>query len=172
VNNSMRDSQLGDQRYHAILRVLHWLVLLAVVVAVVSIELQDMYAKGTPGRLFLRATHYAAGCSVLFLMTLRLAARCLLPSPAAVPGAPWMQKSAHLAHVALYALMFAMPILGIASVLLGGRPIDLFGFMWTPPFDMNRLISRSLKIFMRQVQPWCMSWSDCMPLQRSGISLS
>jgi cytochrome b561 len=145
VNHSIDSSVISDQRYNAVLRALHWLVLLAVVVAVLAIELQDMYAKGTPGRLFMRTTHYAAGCSVLVLMTIRLLARSVLPAPAAVAGAPWMQKSAHLAHIALYALMIAMPILGISSVLLAGKPIDLYGFVLVPPFQMDQALSRSLK---------------------------
>lgn len=145
MNHPNDSSVLSDQRYNAVLRALHWLVLLAVVLAVLAIELQDMYAKGTPGRLFMRTTHYAAGCSVLVLMTIRLFARSVLPALAAVPGARWMQKSAHLAHIALYALMFAMPILGMTSVLLAGKPIDLYGFVLIPPFQMDQALSRSLK---------------------------
>ena len=77
MKNSMNSSLASDQRYNAVLRTLHWLVLLAVVLAVLTIQLQDIYAKGTPGRLFLRASHYAAGFSVLVLMTLRLLTRAL-----------------------------------------------------------------------------------------------
>jgi len=147
VKNSMSGVVIDDQRYNAVLRALHWLVFLAVVVAILTIELQDVYAKGTPGRLFMRTTHYAAGCSVLILMTVRLLARGMLRAPAPLPGAVWIQRSARLAHLALYCLMFAMPLLGIASVLLAGRPIDLYGFVLTPPFQMDRALSKSLKNF-------------------------
>lgn len=56
-----------------------------------------------------------------------------------------MQLSAKFAHVALYGLMLAMPILGITSVMLGGKPIDIYGLVITSPFEMNRALSRSLK---------------------------
>ncbi len=145
MKNSMNSSLASDQRYNAVLRTLHWLVLLAVVLAVLTIELQDIYAKGTPGRLFLRTSHYAAGFSVLVLMTLRLLTRGLSHAPAPVPGARWMQTSARLTHLALYGLMIAMPILGIASVLLAGKPVDLYGFVLVPPFGADAVLSRSLK---------------------------
>jgi cytochrome b561 len=138
-------SLASEQRYSGIIRSLHWLVLLAVVLAVLTIELQDIYAKGTPGRLFLRTTHYAAGFSVLILMTIRLFTRSVLSAPAPIHGAPWMQKSAQLTHLALYGLMIAMPLVGMALVLLAGKPIDLYGFVLVPPFAMNRDLSHTLK---------------------------
>ena len=144
---SMNTVSSVDQRYNAVLRSLHWLVFLAVVLAVLTIELQDVYAKGTPGRLLMRTTHYVAGFSVLMLMTLRLLARALLSTPAAVPGANWMQVSARLGHLGLYVLMLAMPLLGIASVLLAGKPIDIYGFVLTPPVQMDRALSKSFKNF-------------------------
>ncbi len=145
MKNSINGSLSSEQRYNAVLRVLHWLVFLAVVMAVVTIELHETYPKGTPGRLFFRTTHFVAGFSVLVLMTIRLLARSLVKAPAPVPGAPWMQKSAHLIHYALYALMLAMPIFGIASVLLAGIPVDIYGFVLVPPFEMDRALSLSLK---------------------------
>ena len=145
MKNSISGSFINEQRYNGVIRTLHWLVFLAVVLAVLTIELQDMYAKGTPGRLFLRTTHYAAGFSVLVLMTIRLLARSVLTAAAPIPGAPWMQKSAHLTHLALYGLIIAMPVFGIATVLLAGRPIDLYGFVLVSPFAMDKSLSSSLK---------------------------
>ncbi len=145
MKNSMYSTLASNQRYNGVLRALHWLVFLVVVLTVLTIELQDIYAKGTPGRLFLRTTHYALGFTVLILMTVRLFTRSLLRAPAPVPGAPWMQTSARLAHLVLYGLMIAMPILGIASVMLAGKPIDLYGFVLVPPFGADRALSRSLK---------------------------
>lgn len=145
LKNSINANASVDQRYNVALRSLHWLVFLAVVVAVLTIELEDVYAKGTPGRVLMRTTHYVAGFSVLILMTMRLLARTLLTAPSAVPGPNWMQLSARFAHLALYGLMFAMPILGIASVLLAGKPIDIYGFVLTPPFQMDRAISKTFK---------------------------
>lgn len=134
-----------DVRYNAVLRVLHWLVLFLVLAAIVTIEFQDVFPKGSAGRVFMRSSHYVAGFLVLVLMTMRLCARLVLPAPPPVTGANWMQLSAKFAHVALYGLMLAMPILGITSVMLGGKPIDIYGLVITSPFEMNRALSRSLK---------------------------
>jgi cytochrome b561 len=41
--------------------------------------------------------------------------------------------------------MLAMPIVGIASVLLSGKPIDIYGYVLVSPFEMNTGLSRSLK---------------------------
>jgi cytochrome b561 len=145
VNKPDQLSLSSNARYATSLRVLHWLVFLAAALAILTIELQDLYAKGTPGRLFMRTTHYAAGFSVLVLMTVRLLTRFSVDAPAPVPGAPWSQISARLAHLALYGLMLAMPIVGIASVLLAGKPIDIYGYVLVSPFEMNTILSRSLK---------------------------
>lgn len=145
MNKSNQIFSVSDVRYSLMLRTLHWLVLLAALAAILTIELQDFYAKGTPGRLFMRSTHYAAGLTVLVLMTVRVFARMVLPAPAPVPGSTWIQTSARLAHLALYGLMLAMPILGIASVLLAGKPIVMYGFTFVSPFEMNTALSRSLK---------------------------
>ena len=145
MKNSASGTLSSDQRYNGLIRVLHWLVLLAVVLAILTMEFEDIYAKGTPGRLFIRSTHYAAGFSVLVLMTIRLLARSVLSAPSPVPGTPWMQKIAHLTHLALYGLIIAMPIFGIASVLLAGRPIDLYDFIMVSPFAMDRGLSSFFK---------------------------
>lgn len=145
MNKSNQVSFSHDERYNGALRVLHWLVFLAVVLAILTIELQDIYAKGTPGRLFMRTTHYVAGFSVLVLMTIRIFTRVVVSTPAPVPGAAWIQISARLAHLALYGLILAMPLVGIAAVMLAGKPIDLYGFTLVSPFEMNSSLSRSLK---------------------------
>jgi len=145
MKNSASSSLSSDQRYNGLIRVLHWLVLLAVVLAILTMEFEDIYAKGTPGRLFLRATHYAAGFSVLVLMTIRVLARNMLSAPSPVPGSPSMQKIAHLTHLALYGLIIAMPIFGLASVLLSGKPIDLYGFILVSPFATDRTLSSAFK---------------------------
>ena len=145
MNMSSSGSLSSDQRYNGLIRALHWLVLLGVIVALLTMEFEDIYAKGTPGRLFLRSTHYVAGFSVLILMTIRLLARSMLSAPSPVPGSPWMQKIAHLTHLALYGLIIAMPIFGLATVLLAGRPIDLYGFVLVSPFAMDRALSSALK---------------------------
>lgn len=134
-----------NDRYSTILRALHWLVLLAVVVAVASILTEDIFPKGSAGRIFLRSTHYLAGVTVLILMTFRIFARSLSSAPTALPGAPWMQKSASAMHVFLYALMLAMPITGLGIVLLSGKPIDIYGLGFLSPFEANRALSRTIK---------------------------
>lgn len=136
---------MSADKYPAILRYVHWLVLLAVVLAVAAIQVQDLFPRGSTGRLFMRSSHYAAGVAVLVLMTLRVFLRAWLPATAPVPGAAWMQRSAQLTHLVLYILMLAMPVLGIATVLYAGKPIAFYGLDLYSPLQENQPLSRLLK---------------------------
>ena len=117
----------SDLKYSRPLRALHWLVDLAVLIAVAAIEVLDFFPKGSAGRAALFMLHQTAGLSVLALMVLRLLARVATQAPPPVPGTPLIQLAARLTHGALYALMVGMPLLGLLALAWGGKPIQPFG---------------------------------------------
>ena len=117
----------SELKYSSTMRALHWLVVLAVLIAVVAIEIMDFFPKGSAERATLFIVHQTAGLSVLALMVLRLLARVATQAPPPVPGTPLVQLAARLTHGALYVLMVGMPVLGLLALAWGGKPIQPFG---------------------------------------------
>ena len=117
----------SELKYSFTMRALHWLVALAVLIAVVAIEIMDFFPKGSAERATLFIVHQTAGLSVLALMVLRLLARVATQAPPPVPGTPLVQLAARLTHGALYVLMVGMPVLGLLALAWGGKPIQPFG---------------------------------------------
>jgi len=108
---------------------LHWLVLVLIVGVYASIELRELFPKGSDTREALKVLHYSLGLCVLVLAAVRIAVRGLAgPAPAIVPApARWESATAGAMHVALYALMFGMPLLGWAMLGAAGHAVTLFG---------------------------------------------
>lgn len=93
----------------------------------------------------LRSSHYLAGLLVLLMMTARFFIRVSTEAPNPVAGAPWIQTGAHLAHIGLYGLMLAMPLVGLGSVLFSGKPLIIYDFSMISPFEPDLTLSRALK---------------------------
>lgn len=93
---------------------LHWLTALAVVVAYV------ISGDPTQGKsaldVLVGQTHVATGLLIATLVVMRLPMRFLLNAPPPVAASAWQQKTATLVHVALYALLFVVPLAGWAAL--------------------------------------------------------
>jgi cytochrome b561 len=84
--------------------------------------------------LTLVSIHKPLGIAILVLALLRLVLRLRRgapPLPANLPEP--MKLAARLSHVVLYALMFAMPLLGWAMLSAEGFPVILFDGLRLPP---------------------------------------
>jgi cytochrome b561 len=113
-------------------RFFHWLTALLMAlqftVAVWMPEVDDMDRP-----VGLVDWHISLGVLILIVVVLRLVWRALSPSPAAETGGPiYLQWLAALAHVALYAMMVALPVLGWANASARGWPVTLFGAIQLP----------------------------------------
>ncbi|WP_296228877.1 cytochrome b [Ralstonia sp. UBA689] len=128
----------SEPKYSLVMRSLHWLVFLAVTIAVAAIEILDFFPKGSATRAAVFMVHQTAGLSVLALMVLRLLARWATQAPAPVPGPLLLQRAARLTHGALYVLMVSMPILGLLALAWAGKPIQPFGLNWTLPLAQDK----------------------------------
>lgn len=110
-------------------RAFHWLSAIAVVAAIAFIELKGFFPKGTPLRDAMKLAHFQAGLIVLLLVLPRLMWRFTQHVPDITPKpdrrVEWLS---HLAHWALYALMIALPVLGIVALQNFGREIHFLGF--------------------------------------------
>lgn len=112
-------------------RLLHWsmavliLAMLLIGVAMVT-SLADYHV--------LVSLHRPLGILILVLALLRLANRwrhAPPPLPADLPL--WQRRAAHASHVALYALMLAMPLVGWAMLSAARYPVALAGPLVLPP---------------------------------------
>jgi cytochrome b561 len=117
---------------------LHW-VLGAALIATFALGLYMADLPFSPQRLQLYSWHKWAGVVLLVLAFVRLFWRLTHRPPdlpleieAAMPG--WQRWAHRATHVGLYALFFAVPLLGWAFSSAAGFPVVLFGVVPLPDF--------------------------------------
>ncbi|WP_431859064.1 cytochrome b [Azospirillum sp.] len=118
-------------RYDLGMQALHWATALAIVGAFVLIQVVEGLPKGD-SRTFMMGLHKSFGVTALALVLVRVAWRHVSPPPALPPMAPWIETTSRFGHVALYALMVAVPVVGMVMSWSGGRPIAVFGLFTLP----------------------------------------
>jgi len=120
-------------RYGAVAQTLHWatavLVLAAFIYGPGGSE-QRVYA---PARDFDRQVHETLGLSVLTLVAIRLAWRMVDARPDPPEVTRWMGVVAGVVRVALYVLLFGVPLTAITGAWLEGHPITLLAGIEIPP---------------------------------------
>lgn len=117
---------------------LHWLMLLLLAAVYASMELRGIFPKGSDPREAMKTWHYMLGLSVFVLVWIRLVARLMYATPAIQPIPPqWQVYFAQAMHIALYALMIAMPLIGWILLSAEGKPIPFFGL------ELPALVSES-----------------------------
>ena len=126
----------GAARYSSVAIGLHWLLALAITGAFVV----GMYMAGlpfSPQKLKLVNWHKWAGITILGLSALRLLWRLThrppeLPARVQATMPTWQRAAHHGTHVLLYALFFAVPLIGWAYSSAAGFPVVLFGVLPLP----------------------------------------
>ncbi|MCA1325245.1 cytochrome b [Herbaspirillum sp. alder98] len=114
---------------------LHWLIAV-LIIAAFGLGLTMVNIPGlTPTKLKYFSWHKWVGVTVLALACLRLLWRLTHQAPAYPAHMPtWQQAVAHWMHVALYALMFAIPVSGYVYSLSAGVPVVYLGIVPLPVF--------------------------------------
>ncbi len=113
-------------RYSPGLRRLHWLMALLVALVYVFVEQRGIFARGTPERAAMLQAHFWLGLSVLTLVAWQLLLRRRHGAPAITPALPaWQAWPAKLLHLALYAFLLAMPVLGVLTAWADGKQLLL-----------------------------------------------
>ena len=149
IKNHLSESAQAS-RYSTVAIVLHWLLGLSIfAMFAIGIYMSDL--PFSPLRLKLYNYHKWAGITFLILSVLRLLWR-LLNRPPALPKAvedampTWQTKIYHATHYALYALFFAVPLIGWAYSSAAGFPIVLFGVLPLPDFmAVDKEFSKQIK---------------------------
>ncbi|MBK6324264.1 cytochrome b [Candidatus Aalborgicola defluviihabitans] len=132
------NTDIASRRYNGFSMLLHWILALALVgMFTMGLYMADL--PFSPQRLKLYNWHKWAGITVLTLSTLRLLWRLTHrppPLPQAVtlamPG--WQMQVYQATHVLMYALFFAVPLIGWSYSSAAGFPIVVFGVLPLPDF--------------------------------------
>jgi cytochrome b561 len=133
-------------RYGSLSIAIHWLMVLLFVAVYGSMELRDLFEKGSDPREAMKTWHFMLGLLVFALVWLRLAARLSGPAPAIQPEPPSLQQlSAKLLHLALYALMIGMPLTGWLILSATGKPIPFFGLELPALIGENKGLAKQLE---------------------------
>lgn len=119
-------------RYNGVAMALHWLMA-SLIIALWGLGLiLDELPKGDL-RSQMFGLHISTGVVILGLTVLRLGWRLIKPAPelpAAMVGVERFIAAA--GHVALYALMALLPLVGIGIIETGGRALVVFGTQVLP----------------------------------------
>ena len=116
------------EHYGGLSIAMHWLMLLLMVAVYASIELRELFPKGSDPREALKRLHFMLGLSVLALVWVRIALIAFRPLPRVVPAPPrWQHLAGKLMHLALYLLMVLAPLAGWLTLSAEGKDIPFFG---------------------------------------------
>lgn len=143
--------------YSILQRLLHWLMALLIFFNLLFPDGMNVWKHlvrngqtPSPADIASANIHAYVGIAVLLLAIIRLAVRFSSDAPERPNGQPaFLHHIAHVTHVLLYVLIFAMPISGMAAYYLG---IDTAGFVHGGPIKMLLWIVVVLHIFGALVQ--------------------
>jgi cytochrome b561 len=132
-------------RYGGTAIALHWLLALLIAANFcVGLYMADLAMSMT--RLKLYNYHKWTGATILLLAALRLLWRLTHRPPAELPAPRWQHVAAQATHWGLYALFFAVPLVGWAYSSAAGFPLVVFGMIHLPDFvPHDRALAEAIK---------------------------
>ncbi len=122
----------STSRWGSIAMSFHWIIVALVITQFVVITIAHDLPLGGE-KIALLARHKSVGITILMLAALRLLWRLFNPVPS-LPGTlkPYERVLAHVTHIGLYALLFAMPITGWMMSSARNFPVSWFGLVQLP----------------------------------------
>jgi cytochrome b561 len=121
----MRQSR---EKYPLEIRVLHWLMAIAIIGMLIAGFVVSGIPKDDPTRHLVLGLHKSFGISLFALAALRLLSRLFTTVPSLPEVIPSMQRAiVQAAHVVVYALMLLMPLSGYVMSISMGQPVRWFG---------------------------------------------
>lgn len=116
--------------YDPLSRAFHWVTAIAVAIAFILGPEgfgRLMHQGVDPGTRSSIVWHESLGLLVLGLTVLRLIWVALRPAAPRIPMAGWMHAAAKLMHLALWALLLALPATAVLALGSEGHPLTLLG---------------------------------------------
>lgn len=133
------------EKYTPLRVALHWLMALLLVAVYATIDLHEMFPKGSDLRGALRTWHFTLGMTVLGLVVLRILAHWAQPAPPPLAGPAWQLTLARLVHAGLYLLMIAMPLAGWLAQSAAGKPVMFYGLELPMLIGLDKALSHQIK---------------------------
>ncbi|TPI19678.1 cytochrome b [Mesorhizobium sp. B4-1-1] len=133
--------------YTSTQKFLHW-TLFALVVLLYALTYGDaFYPRGDPAVAFFWRLHISFGLLLAALVFWRVVLRGLRGAPGLPSEMPAVeQAAAKIGHFILYALLIAIPVLGILLTWFRGDTLSFFGLLTIPaPFAPDRVTSRTIR---------------------------
>jgi cytochrome b561 len=132
AGGALADADAGPQRHSAWTIALHWSTVLALVASVSAALWRELIEdKGL--RIVLMDVHRQLGLFVLVVLALRLWVRFSVGMADYAGQTTRLERwAAQLAHGALYALLLAMTLLGLAASNAHAVQVKLFGLLTLP----------------------------------------
>jgi cytochrome b561 len=122
----------APNRYTRTAIALHWLIALLIIANfALGLTMADMALS--PQKLKFFSWHKWVGVTIFMLVCLRLLwrlAHAAPPLPASMPA--WQAKAAHMSHLLLYVLMFAIPLSGWLYSSAAGKTVVYLGLIPLP----------------------------------------
>jgi cytochrome b561 len=130
-------------RYDATLRILHWAMAAIILAAIALGVVAALLPRGVSPRVEILTIHKSLGMTALVLIVLRVAWRLSVGAPPYSAALGVLSRvGAHTAHLALYALMIAMPVSGYLNSVAGGHDAPWFGLFEFPALiDKNEALA-------------------------------
>jgi len=140
--------QVGNSKfsYGALPQALHWLTAICVIAGWLLGQFIDAFPKGPP-RAWALWTHITLGECVMLFLIVRLVWRVAdrPPPPEPTRFGRLLLIASKLGHYTLYALLFAVPLVGIIVQLKRGNALPVFGaWNFASPWPTDRSTARSL----------------------------
>ena len=113
--------------YTGTAKALHWLIVLLLIAQFIFAWTMPHIGRNTPVTALINL-HFTFGVIILAVAIVRLGWRLTHREPPPEDGLPpWQNLTAHIVHYLLYALLFAIPVLGWINASWRGMPIVMFG---------------------------------------------
>ncbi|WP_444882589.1 cytochrome b [Microbulbifer sp. PSTR4-B] len=120
-----------NDRWNSVSKGLHWLFVILLLAVWGAVELHEFFERDDPMRGWFMRLHFSLGVAVLMLLAVRLYWRARHKRPQ-IQGRSWQKALSNLTHGALYLVLLAMPVSGIAMRQLFGRDTEFFGLFALP----------------------------------------
>jgi len=119
----------STDRYHFLSIAVHWITLALLIAVYAFIELRGIFPKGSAAYNAMKTWHFMLGLTVFGIVGIRLVLRLVLRATPITPRPPgWQLWLAKAMHLALYAFLIVMPLLGWLTLSAKGKVIPFFGF--------------------------------------------
>jgi cytochrome b561 len=125
-----REDELNEEQFPLFSRILHW-TMAVMILAMLFIGIGMVASLADYHRLV--TIHKPLGILILILVAIRLVNRLLNPPPPLPATVPAIERIAiNVSVTVLYALMFALPLVGWAMLSASDYPIVLYGSLSLP----------------------------------------